>query len=177
MVAAIVAAPYIPTARWRLVSLLAAAGVLLALGQWSRIWPDRTGSHWKLAAERIRQLSISQDTPVICPSPFIEAQPPVWQPALPLPHFLYSHLYMYPIPGSPKLFPFQTSAWAENYAEWLIRESLSPARRFLIYGGDRETIYWRNWLASKPALAGWKVQRVGPFGNVEVILFEHGGDK
>jgi len=45
--------------------------------------------------------------PVICPSPFIEARPPVWTPGYPLASFLYAHLPVYPIQGKVLRLPLR----------------------------------------------------------------------
>jgi hypothetical protein len=109
---------------------------------------------------------------VIYPSPFIEAKPPVWRPDYPLPGFLYSHLPIYPIQGRAYLFPFEFSPEAIGYASELARGTLIASGRFLIYGGDRNVLNWSRWFAARPELAGWRHRLLGPFGDVEVALFE-----
>ena len=59
--------------------------------------------------------------PVLCPSPFIEARPPVWQPDYALPGFLYCHLPVYPFRGKQYLLPFDDSPEAERYVTSLAR--------------------------------------------------------
>jgi hypothetical protein len=108
----------------------------------------------------------------VYPSPFIEAQPPAWRPDYPLPGFLYCHLLVYPAPGTPYLLPFVTSPEAERYAAELAAGPLSSAGRFVIYGGDRNVRLWRKWFAGRSAFEGWKNRQLGPFGDVEVAVFE-----
>ncbi len=109
---------------------------------------------------------------MIYPSPFIEAQPPVWRPDYPLPGFLYAHLPIYPVQGKAYLFPFAFCPEGAEFAAKLLRDTLSAPGRFLIYGGDRNVLTWRRWFAARPELAGWSNRRLGPFGDVEVVVFE-----
>jgi hypothetical protein len=154
----------------RLAALLAAVG-LLALGSWGQLWPPHEHSDWRGAARKIDELALGPDTPVICPSPFIEARPPVWRPDYHLPGFLYAHLPVYPIGGKAYLFPFETSPEAERYATQVTRDALSPSRRFLLYGGNGATRFWRKWFAARPELAGWRSVRL-PYGDVDVVQFD-----
>ncbi|HLY16393.1 MAG TPA: hypothetical protein VKR61_04180, partial [Bryobacteraceae bacterium] len=111
-------------------------------------------------------------TPVIYPSPFIEARPPVWRPDYALPGFLYCHLLIYPVSGTPFLFPFDRSPEADRYAAALAAGALEAAGRFVIYGGDRNVRAWQAWFAERPELAGWSNRRLGPFGDVDAAVFE-----
>jgi hypothetical protein len=110
--------------------------------------------------------------PVVCPSPFVEAQPPAWRPDYPLPSFLYSHLDVYPLPGRTFLFPFKTSDAAEEYAAAVTRDTLSHLSCFAIYGGDENVRFWRAWFARQPELAGWNYPALEKFGDVNVAVFE-----
>ena len=100
LAATLAAAYFIPAARWKPLTAALGAGVLLLLGQWRDPWPMHHGSNWRLAAHTIDQWAAANpDLPVLCPSPFIEARPPVWQPDYALPGFLYCHLPVYPFRG------------------------------------------------------------------------------
>jgi hypothetical protein len=172
LAATLSAAYFIPANRWKLPSIALACGVLLFLGEWRQPWPAHHPSDWRAAALAVKELS-DKGTPVLCPSPFIEAKPPVWRPDYPLPGYLYCHLAVYPIGGEPYLFPFQMSPEAERYAHSLFG-TLNTRSRFLVYGWDRQVLSWGNWLSEQPELSGWHKRRLGPFGDVEVILFEKG---
>jgi hypothetical protein len=164
-------ARFVPAARMnRLAAVLGAAG-LLALGDWGHPWPAHEHSDWRGAARKIDELALGADTPVICPSPFIEARPPVWRPDYPMPGFLYAQLPVYPIAGKAYLFPFETSPEAERYATELTRGALSSGRRFLLYGGNGATRFWRKWFTARPELAGWRSVRI-PYGDVDVVEFD-----
>jgi Dolichyl-phosphate-mannose-protein mannosyltransferase len=165
------AASFIPSNRWKLPSILLGCGVLLLLGDWRHPWPAHHPSDWRSATLAVKKMSPDPETPVLCPSPFIEAKPPVWKPDYPLPGFLYCHLSVYPIGGKPYLLPFQTSLEGKQYARGLLG-TLNAQSHFLVYGWDRQVWSWRDWLARQPELAGWRSRRLGPFGDVEVILFE-----
>jgi hypothetical protein len=175
LVATAAAAPFIPSTRWKPAAAALALGVLLFLGQWNQLWPPHHNSDWRTAARRIDALALGPEMPVICPSPFVEAKPPAWRPDYPLPGFLYSHLPVYPFRGKPYLLPFQDSPEADRFAAKLSKETLSVSRRFAIYGGDVNVLFWRDWFAVRPELAGWESRRLGPFGDVEVVVFEKPG--
>src|ERR1017187_10103208 len=133
--------------------------------------PSASSLTIRAAARMVNELALGPDTPVICPSPFIEARPPVWPPAYPLPGFLYAHLPVYPIGGKAYLFPFETSPEAERYATQVTRDALSPSPRFLLYGGTGAPRFWRKWFAARPELAGWRSVRL-PYGDVDVVQFD-----
>jgi len=166
------AAPFIPAGQWRRISTVFAIGVFLFQGQWRELWPRHHNSDWRAAARSVNQLEAAGEIPVICPSPFIEARPPAWRPDYPLPGFLYAHLAVYPISGKTYLFPFENSPEAEAQASTLAQRALSSSRRFLIYGWGPQVDFWRGWFASRPEFAGWHQQRIGPFADVDVVLFE-----
>jgi hypothetical protein len=173
LAATLAAAYFIPSNRWKPLSLVFAAGVLVMLGQWSQLWPMHHGSDWRLAAHTIDQWAKNDPSmPVLCPSPFIEARPPVWQPSYALPGFLYSHLPVYPFRGKPYLLPFEDSPEAKRYVESLADGPIATSGRFLIYGGSGSVRYWRNWFSIQPEFSAWHRERLGPFGDVVVELFE-----
>jgi hypothetical protein len=164
------AARWVPLEQWKRLAALVGVGALLVQGQWTRVWPVHEHSDWRGAARQVNTLALGPATPVICPSPFIEARPPEWRPGYPLPGFLYSFLPVYPITGQPILLPFATSPEAEAYAAQLARETLASSRRFLIYGGDGPASFWSKWLAARPELAGWSYAR-HTHGDVDVVEF------
>lgn len=165
------AARFLPAGAWRPAAAAAAVAVLLVMGQWNLLWPAHEHSDWRAAAGEVSRAAAASRAAVICPSPFIEARPPVWRPDYPLPGFLYSHLPVYPIAGAPYLFPFESSPEAERNAAALARDVLSPSARFVLYGGNGAVRFWRRWFAARPELAGWHYVR-RYFGDVEVDIFE-----
>ena len=174
MTAAVVAALFVPPARWKTLAAALGMGILLFMGRWNQAWPLHHGSDWRTAANRLNALNPGPDMPVICPSPFIEARPPVWRPDYPLATFLYAHLQVYPIQGKAYPFPFENDEASERFARALTRETLSKSKRFAIYGGDHAALVWRDWFKVRPELDGWRNRRLGPFGDVDVIVFERG---
>jgi hypothetical protein len=96
----------------------------------------------------------------------------VWQPSYALPGFLYCHLPVYPFRGKPYLLPFEESPEARRYMEGLAAGTLTASGRFMIYGGSASVRYWRNWLSIQPQFSTWRRERLGPFGDVFVVLFE-----
>jgi transcription elongation factor GreA len=173
LAATLAAAWFIPPNWWKPLSVVFALGVLLWLGQWREPWPMHHGSNWRLAAHTVDQwASNDPSTPVLCPSPFIEARPPVWQPSYALPGFLYCHLPVYRFRGKPYLLPFESSPEARQYVDGLTDDTLATAPRFLIYGGSGAVRYWRNWFSIQPRFSTWRRERLGSFGDVVVELFE-----
>jgi hypothetical protein len=166
------AAYFLPVRALKPVALLFAIGTLLVLGDWKHAWPAHHNSGWREASLQINRLHLSADTPILLPSPFIEAQPPTWSPAYPLPSFLYCLWNVYPTVGKPYLLPFQTSPEALAYAAHLSAGALPAAGRFVIYGGDYNVRTWRRWFQAQPALEGWESRPLGPFGDVEAVVFE-----
>jgi hypothetical protein len=146
--------------------------VLIALGQWPELWPLHHNSNWRDAARSVNEWTVDASTPVLLPSPFIEAKYPVWRPDYPLPGFLYSYLPVYKISGKPYLLPFQRSPESERYAAGLA-STLAESPRFVIYGGDRNVFAWRNFFASRPELHGWGNRTSRQFGDVAVAIFEN----
>jgi hypothetical protein len=173
MAATLAAALFIPPAWWKPLSLVLAAAVLLMLGQWGEGPPVHHGSNWRLAARTMDQLAADDPaTPVLCPSPFVEARPPVWQPSYALPGFLYCHLPVYPFRGKPYLLPFDDSPQAQLYVESLAHGALAQSGRFFIYGGSYGVRYWRDWFYRQPQYSTWHSEQLGDFGDVIVELFE-----
>jgi len=158
--------------RWKAASLAFGLGVLLWLGNWHVRWPVHHNSDWRGAARAIREAAPTPEIPVICPSPFIEARPPVWHPNYALPGFLYAHLATYPIPGHAYLLPFETSPQAEEYAGKLATGELAMAGHFLIYGDGIHVKFWREWFSRRPEFGGWRMRELGSFGDVGVVFFE-----
>jgi len=172
LTATLAAAWFLDPRDWRMCAALLGLCVLIALGQWRQLWPAHHNSDWRDAARAVGKWTVDADTPVLLPSPFIEAKPPVWRPDYPLPGFLYCYLPVYKISGKPYLLPFERSPQGERYASQLL-PLLSASPRFLIYGGDKNVFVWRSFLASRPELAGWGNRQFHSFGDVDVAIFEN----
>jgi hypothetical protein len=164
---------FVPDRWWKPLAAALAVIVLYFTGHWHELSPVHHNSDWRTAAQVINRWAPDSAIPVILPSPFIEAKPPVWRPDYPLPGFLYSYLETYRISGKPYLLPFEDSPEAESYAAELAQGALARAPRFLIYGGDRNVWRWRNFFAQRPEMKGWQYRLLGPFGDVEIALFEN----
>ena len=155
---------------WRPAAAVLGAGALLAAGQWGHWWPMHQHSDWRNAAREVAQLAPDASVPVICPSPFVEAKPPVWNPDYRLPGFLYAHLAEYPLRGRVLPFPFDDSPQADQYAAQLSRATLSRRTvRDLWRRGPGGLLVEMAGGASQ--LAGWTSRRVGDFGDVTVVQF------
>lgn len=172
LTATIAAALFLPEAWWRPCAAVLGACVLAALGQWLEVWPVHHNSNWRDAARTVNEWTLDASTPVLLPSPFVEAKFPVWRPDYPLPGFLYSYLPVYKLIGKPYLLPFQRSPESEHYAATLAAK-LATYPRFFIYGGDRNVFTWRNFFASRPELKGWGNRTSRRFGDVAVEIFEN----
>ena len=163
---------FLPPTFWKISSAVFGAGVFLFMGNLRELTPRHHNSDWRAAAASIRRLGWASSTPVVYPSPFIEAQTPVWQPDYALPGFLYCHLLVYPAPGIPYLLPFRTSPEAERYAASISAGPLASAGRFIIYGGDVNVRLWRDWFANQAEFKTWTERRLGSYGDVDVAVFE-----
>jgi len=172
LTATLAAARFVRADLWKPLSLLLGFGALLFLGQWRDLWPRHHNSDWRAAASAVNQLASDPATPVVVPSPFLEAVPPLWSPGYPLPGFLYAHLAVYPIRGRVQLFPFTNSPAAAAHAAALSSGALSHSGRFLIYGWEPQVHYWRDWFGGRAELAGWRQRILGPFADVAVVVFE-----
>ncbi len=172
MAATLAAALFLPARFWRPPALLMVIGALVFAGNWKRLWPDHHNSDWRGAARAVNALALPPSTPVICPSPFIEARPPAWTPDYKMPGFLYAHLLVYPVRGNVVLFPFATSPEADEYATALAQGALPAAKRFVIFGGNGGAHFWRDWFEKRPELDGWNHRDLGQFEDVDAILFE-----
>lgn len=172
LTATLAAGLFLPNGLWRPCAVILGAGVFITLGQWGSFWPMHQNSNWREAAREVNEWVLDASTPVVLPSPFIEAKPPAWRPDYPLPGFLYSYLPVYPITGKPYLLPFERSPEADQYAAQLA-STLAGFPRFIIYGGDRNVIMWRYFFASRPELHSWGNRRLRIYGDVDVAVFEN----
>jgi hypothetical protein len=162
----------LPPERWKQSGMVLGAAVLIFGGHWNHLWLTHQKSDWRSASQALRVWTAGQDVPVICPSPFIEARPPVWRPEYPISGFLYANLAYYPIDGRVYPFPFEASPEAEASARSLTANTLAHASRFAIYGGDRNVRFWREWFAARPELQNWQNEIAGTFGDVQIAVFE-----
>jgi hypothetical protein len=164
------AAFYIPPDRWKQAAAALGLGALIWLGQWKRVWPAHDGSDWRSAALAENRLARRAATPVLCMSPFIESTGPGWNSHYALPGFLYAHLSIYPILGTPYLFPLQPSSAAQEYAVQLASGKLAQAGRFVLFGQSWQVKYWNGWFARRSEFAGWG-SAVEDYGDVAVGIF------
>jgi len=169
------AAVFLPRKYWRPTAAVLGLGILVFAGRWNQLMPAHHNSDWRAAAGAINREIAGADVPILCPSPFIEARPPIWYPGYPASSFLYSHLAVYPVHGAVYRFPFETCGEAERFAAELAQGRLSASREFIIYGGDRAVHFWRDWFSARPELTGWRIRGLGAFGDVEAVVFERAG--
>ena len=172
------AAYFLPARAWKPSAAILGAAVLVFTGGVPRLAPLHHNSDWREASRKIREQGIRPDTPVLYPSPFIEAQTPVWQPGYPLPSFLYCHLPTYPVGGTPYLLPYSASTEvhqpeAEQYAARIADDVLASSQKFVIYGGDINVHRWERFFSGRPELALRHVRSLGSFGDVAAVVFEN----
>jgi Dolichyl-phosphate-mannose-protein mannosyltransferase len=173
MAATLAAALFLPSRFWRPAALLLGGCALMLFGQWTEVWPPHHNSDWRGAAAAVNKLALPPSIPVICPSPFIEARPPAWTPDYQMPGFLYAHLLVYPLGGgNVVLFPYAASPEADDYATALLRGAVPAAGRFVIYGSSAQAHFWRDWFEKRSELVGWSHRSLGPFLDVDAVLFE-----
>jgi hypothetical protein len=170
LAAALTLSAFIPPATWKPLTVILATGILIASFAHGVAPPSRN-SDWRGAARTVNNLIRGTNTPVLCPSPFIEAQPPAWTPNYTLPGFFYAHLAAYPIEGDTILLPARLSPEGERYVQPLIEERIVPAGRFVLYSGVYGVYQWLSWLENRPELNPWKKRHIS-FGDVELVVFE-----
>lgn len=171
LAATAVAALYIPEGCWKLAAGILAVVGLIAVGHWNVLWPHHSPDDWRDAAAAEHLLAQDPGTPVIAISPFIEARAPVWSPDYPLPGFLYSPLFVYPLRGRVYPFPFIVSPDSEQYRVTLLRDTLSKRARFIVYGGGQYALRWVAWFARRPELAGWSYT-IHRADAIETVVFD-----
>src|SRR4029453_381972 len=96
LTATLIASRWIPAGRWKPLGLVLGMVALIWLGQWRELWPRHHNSDWRAAARAVNATAGVERLPALCPTPFVEAAPPLWRPDYRLPGFLYSHLAVYP---------------------------------------------------------------------------------
>jgi len=174
LTAAAVVALWMPPTSWRIAAAVMALAALIFQGHWESVWYRHDVSDWRTAAREVNRFATDPSTPVLVPSPFVEARPPAWTPDYPLPGFLYAQLDGYPVAGKPYLLPFDSpvdSPGGVGFAESLLRDGeLTAAGRWVIYGPERHVRDWRKWFLHRPEVAGWS-NTVQEFGDVYVAEF------
>jgi hypothetical protein len=167
LLATAITAWLLPEKLWKPAAAVAAVAALIFVPDWHVVWPSHGGEGWREAA-RLESSIASENTPVLCPSPFVEAQPPVWTPDYRLPGFLYANLAHYPLKGKALLLPFVESTASDGFMTQLLGSRLIPAGKFLLYGEQRQINYVYGWLRQRPELAAWSSEPHN-FGSVFVI--------
>ncbi len=174
LAASAMTALWLPRERWTAAAAVIAAMALVTGGHWGRMWPHHSRDNWKDGARTERALAGGSDTPVIAVSPFVEAQPPVWKPDYVLPGFLYAPLFSYRLEGAVYPFPMFVSDEGQQYGAKLLRETIVPRRRFVVFGSGRFPMDWVFWFAGRPELDGWSYQ-VHRDDGIETVVFEKPG--
>ncbi|HVW07026.1 MAG TPA: glycosyltransferase family 39 protein [Bryobacteraceae bacterium] len=170
LAAAFGAGLFLPAAAWKPVALVLAVGIA-AVHFVKEPFPPSRHSHWREAAAEVEELTRYGPTPVVCPSPFVEARSPVWTPAYKLPGFLFAHLDAYPLRQTPLLLPSAVEDAGTRYARAVLTSKIVPAGRFVLYGGGYDVNHWAPWFSAQPELANWDLFLVGRYGDVEVVLY------
>ncbi len=163
LIATAAASLHLTARQWRAAALVLGVIALAVLGQWRAPWPRHHNSDWRGAAHAIDALALGLELPIIVPSPFIEARPPALTSAYPLPGFLYAHLLVYPVNGTPVLLPYEGGSW---------NTALAGQKRFILYGPHGGVRAIETSLMSQSSFTGWRNHPLGDFGDVEAILFE-----
>lgn len=174
LAATAVVAYWIPADKWRIAAAGMAIAALLFQGHLGTVWYRHDVSDWRAAAQEVNRFATDASIPVVVPSAFIEALPPAWSPAYPLPGFLYAQLDGYPISGKPYLFPNDRppeDPEGVRYAGVLAADGeLARAGKWAIYGPERHVRDWRGWFLGRPEFAGWS-SSLHEFGDVCVAEF------
>ncbi len=171
LMATAAAALWIPEDRWREASFALGIGVLLVMGHWTVRAPRHDNSDWRGRAggKPLRhRAGYARDLPQsVHRGAFARLAA-----GLPAARVPVRASAVYPLRGKIYLFPFE-SVDGVPYATQLTAATLAPAGRFIIYGGDRNVRFWRDWFASRPELQGWQNQ-MEKFGDVWIAVFTRG---
>ncbi len=170
LAATAITARFIPPDKWKPAAVCVGIAALGLAGDWNMLWPSHERDDWREAAA-LERSAARDDTPVICPSPFIEAQPPLWTRGYPFPSFLYSHLQYYTLKGKLRLFPFASSPESERYLQDLVVAELAPSGRFVLYGSGRALQPLDRSLMARPEFAGWR-RTLKRFDEISVIVWQ-----
>ena len=111
-------------------------------------------SDWRGAVQAINRLGFGVEMPVIVPSPFIEAREPEWSSSYSLPGFLYAHLLVYPVTGTPVLLPYTGGAChRSNLAAVSALRSMGRMAAFVRFGNG-----WKQDRSSRNGvIIGWAI--------------------
>ncbi|MGO9868626.1 MAG: hypothetical protein ACLPJY_13250, partial [Rhodomicrobium sp.] len=74
------AAYFLPPRWWKAAAAAMGCAALLLAGNWHSWRPPHHASDWRGAAAALNREGAGAAMPVLCPSPFLEAAPPVWRP-------------------------------------------------------------------------------------------------
>jgi hypothetical protein len=146
----------------------AVLGVAILVLSFVKAPPSREAS-WRDAAKLVSQWS-STPSVILCPSGFIEAQPPEWSETYSLPGFLYAPLDAYPVPGDRLLLPTREARQPVELVEARVRTAAARGESILIYGGASAAGFWVEWLDDHAELAGWH-REVKMFGSVTAARY------
>jgi len=163
---------FLPVRAWKPLAAAVGLGALIFLGQWRSVRPAHSDAAWRGATRAINARTLDVSTPVICPSPFVEARSPVWKPGYSLPSVLYSYLVAYPLRGRPYPLPFDDTPDAERYMATVVQGKLAGTMRFFVYGYHENAPFWVDWLRTRPELAGWHCRRLGNFREAVAVEFD-----
>ena len=159
LAATVAIALWLPEKCWRMAALVVGIVALSTLGWWNVAWPPHHPSDWRGAAMAVSRAA-DAGTPVLCPSPFLEARAPAWYPGYPTESFLYSNVVAYPVRGAVVPLPFD----AEPVP--------IPPGRFVLYGGGRNAAAWVEWIETRTGRRG---HTLGNFGDVLAVAFDPPG--
>lgn len=160
---------FMPPGAWKPAAVALAMGIVVVHFV-TEPFPPTRNSHWREAAAEVNELTRDGVTPVVCPSPFVEARSPVWTPGYALPGFLYAQLDAYPLRQKPVLLPAAVEDAGTRYARAAVMEKIVPAGRFVLYGGGYAVTKWAPWFSAQPELRDWDYRLI-QFGDVAVVSY------
>jgi len=164
LTATLAIALWIPRNHWQPAAALIGILALAVSPRWSATVGTHGDEHWRQAAQAVNEAVRGSPVPVLCPSPFGEATPPVWRSDYPLPGFLYAHLFVYPIQAAIRPLPFDNLI---DSADDVAQNAISGAREFILYGTEHGVDSW----SSRPAFRTFRAKQLGSFGKVKAIRY------
>lgn len=133
----------------------------------------RSRQDWRAAAQAVRSVTESADTPILVGAGLVESAQIAWLGDQERSSYLLAPLSFYPVPGRPIPIPYELDVGARGYLEDLAAGLLARARRFILVSNDDRVrqVPFREWFENRLG-ADFDSRSLGPFGAISVVVFE-----
>jgi hypothetical protein len=133
----------------------------------------RSRQDWRAAAQAVRSVTESADTPILVGAGLVESAQIDWLTDRERSSYLLAPLSFYPVPGRPIPLPYDLDVGARGYLEDLTAVLRARERRFILMSNDDRVrqVPYRGWFESRLG-ADFDSRSLGPFGAISVVVFE-----